>query len=61
MPYDVMTLYTYAGATEQALDWIEKGLAARDPNLPYIMAPDFDSLRSQPRLRAVVKQMNLPD
>jgi eukaryotic-like serine/threonine-protein kinase len=48
------------GDVDGALAWIEEALGERDPNLIYIPAsPDFEPLRSAPRFRSVVRQMNL--
>jgi hypothetical protein len=51
----------HAGARQQALEWLEKGIEARDPNMPYIGLPDyFDSLHSEPRYQNLLRRMNLP-
>jgi TolB-like protein/tetratricopeptide (TPR) repeat protein len=50
-----------AGENDRALDWLERGYAARDPNLPYISSnPIYDSARSDPRFQALLRRMNLP-
>ena len=35
-PSDIALLYLEAGEKAQALDWLEKGLEVRDPNLPSL-------------------------
>jgi serine/threonine-protein kinase len=58
---DVAFLYVWAGEKARALDWLEEGLEARDPNMPYIgVDPAMAVLRSEPRFQAIVRQMNLP-
>jgi TolB-like protein len=59
-PFDIAGLYVEAGDKDKALDWLEKGLETRDPNMPYLGLPAFDSLRSMPRFQAIVRKMNLP-
>jgi hypothetical protein len=50
------------GDVEQALDWLERSVAAHDPNVPYVsVAPHWDPLRSQPRFRAILRQLHLPE
>ncbi len=49
------------GDTNQAFEWIEKALAARDEWLTYIkIDPHFDSLRSDPRYPDVLRRLGLP-
>ncbi len=58
---DVAFLYVWAGEKARALDWLEKGLEARDPNMPYIgVDPAMAVLRSEPRFQAIVRRMKLP-
>jgi hypothetical protein len=58
---DVAFLYVWAGEKARVLDWLEEGLEARDPNMPYIgVDPAMAVLRSEPRFQAIVRQMNLP-
>ena len=60
-PTDVVWLYLCAGDESRALDWLEKGYEAHDPNMVYIgVTPLFDRLRSEPRFQALVRRMNLP-
>jgi TolB-like protein/tRNA A-37 threonylcarbamoyl transferase component Bud32/Tfp pilus assembly protein PilF len=59
-PSDIAQLYLEAGEKAQALEWLEKGVEVRDPNMPYIGAPFYDSLRADPRFQALLRRMNLP-
>jgi len=58
--YDIVMFYTYAGELDRAFEWIEKGIENRDPNLPYLLEPDFEPLHRDPRFRAVMRRLNLP-
>lgn len=60
LPFDVAGLYVDAGEKGLALDWLEKAFDARDPNVPYIGSPFYDSLRGEPRYQALVKRIGLP-
>ena len=57
---DIGSFYLEAGDKVQALDWLERALEERDPNLPYIGGLAPDSLRSEPRFQALLRRMNLP-
>ncbi len=59
-PTDIAVLYTFGGNKELALNWIEKGFEMRDPNLPYLLCPIYDSLRSETRFQEIARKMNLP-
>ncbi len=61
MPSLVLSFYTYAGERTKALEWLEKTFEAGDPGLAYLGMPDFDSLRSEPRFRDVLRRMKIPD
>jgi eukaryotic-like serine/threonine-protein kinase len=59
-PTLVAELYLQAGEKDLALQWLEKAFEVREPNLPYIGTPDYDSLRSDPRFQNLLRLMNLP-
>jgi serine/threonine protein kinase/tetratricopeptide (TPR) repeat protein len=55
-PFEIALLYTGLGENDQALEWLEKAKAARDPFLPYIKEdPNFDSLRSESRFTDLLR------
>jgi tetratricopeptide (TPR) repeat protein len=59
--FDVAGNLVMAGEKARALDWLEKALAQRDPNLPYLSCwPLWDPLRSDPRFQAVLRRIGLP-
>ncbi len=59
-PSDIACLYVEAGEKAQALEWLEKGFEVRDPTMPYLGLPFYDSLRADPRFQALLRRMNLP-
>lgn len=59
-PFEITLLYLMAGNKEQALKCTEKAYEVRDPNLPYLLFPIYDSLREEPRFQEIARKMNLP-
>jgi len=60
LPFFISQLFSYAGKKDQALEWLERGFEARDPNMPYIIWPCFYILRDDPRFKDLLRKMNLP-
>ena len=60
LPTEIANWYCYAGDGERCLYWLERAYEVRDPNLPYLWYPDYDSVRSDPRFRDLLKRMKLP-
>jgi len=59
-PVDVVDLYIESGEEDRAIEWLEKGFAARDPNMPYLNLPQYDRLRGDPRFQDLLRRMRLP-
>ena len=59
-PWDVATLYAYAGDKDRCLEWLDRAYVVRDPILPFLWIPDFDSVRDDPRFRDLLQWMKLP-
>jgi tetratricopeptide (TPR) repeat protein len=60
-PWLIGTLYVRAGATDRAIGYLERAMAERDPNMPYISVdPIFDPMRREPRFRALMDRLGLP-
>jgi tetratricopeptide (TPR) repeat protein len=62
LPWNVAEVYAYAGNKEKTLDWLEKGVEVRDPNMIAIgVIPLFvDLLGEEPRYQDLLRKMNLP-
>jgi serine/threonine protein kinase/Tfp pilus assembly protein PilF len=59
-PWQIATLYTRAGMPDEALDWLEKALEVRDPNMPYLSVdPIFDYMRADPRFQILLNKVGL--
>jgi TolB-like protein len=53
--------YAGLGDPDRAIEWAQRGLAERSPNMIYLKAgPHFDSIRGDPRFQALLRQMNFP-
>jgi len=49
------------GDRSHTLDWLERAYEGRAPYLVYLRVdPRFDSLRDDPRFRALVRRIGLP-
>jgi hypothetical protein len=56
----VANFHVLAGDTAQALLWLERASAERNPALIYIFAdPNFAALHEHPRFRRIFQQMKL--
>jgi DNA-binding winged helix-turn-helix (wHTH) protein/tetratricopeptide (TPR) repeat protein len=54
-------LYGDAGRLDEAFVYLDQAIASRDPALVYLgVAPQFDSLRGDPRFSERLEQMSLP-
>jgi eukaryotic-like serine/threonine-protein kinase len=60
-PTSISNTFAEAHEVERALDWLERGLQARDPEMPYSVVGVFpEEYRNHPRFREVRRQMGLP-
>ena len=60
MAVDIAIKYICAGDKARAIDWLEKAHKDRDPNLPYLGKPVWDTARDDPRFQDLLRRMNLP-
>jgi hypothetical protein len=62
IPVEMVKLYAFAGNKEKTLDWLEKGVEMRDPNMICIgVIPLWvDLLGDEPRYQDLLRKMNLP-
>jgi len=59
-PNLIALIYGGLGQKDQAFEWLEKAFSERDSQLGYLkVEPQFDSLRSDPRFKALLKKMKL--
>jgi TolB-like protein/Tfp pilus assembly protein PilF len=61
-PWAIANLYTGLGDRERAIEWLGRAYQERSTSEIFLKAnPGFDPLRSDPRFKALLRQMNLPD
>ncbi len=61
MAYFRAVLYGAAGRLDEAFDCLDQAIAHRDPALVHLaVAPDWDSLRGDPRFAERLRSMALP-
>ncbi len=55
-------LYLGLGEIQESLSWLEKAFEERNVGLVWLnVAPEYDTLRDEPRFQEVLKQMNFPE
>jgi len=60
--YQYATIYAQWGDRAKALQWLDTAVRLRDSGLIYLKTdPLFDPLRSEPRFRAIERQLRFPD
>ncbi|HZT57851.1 MAG TPA: winged helix-turn-helix domain-containing protein [Pyrinomonadaceae bacterium] len=61
-PYCIALIYTALGEKQHAFEWFEKAYAAQNEWLNWIkVAPEVDSLRSEPQFGSLLRRLNLVD
>jgi TolB-like protein/DNA-binding winged helix-turn-helix (wHTH) protein/Flp pilus assembly protein TadD len=60
--WEIADVYAYRGELERAFAWLDRAYSQRDPGLYLIKAdPFFMNVKSDPRCRAFLRKMNLPE
>jgi len=60
--YNFALIYIGLGDKEEALNYLEKHMLAHAETAnQYAIAPELDALRSEPRFKAMLKRMKLPE
>jgi TolB-like protein/tetratricopeptide (TPR) repeat protein len=58
----IATVYAFRGETGEAFKWLDRAYAQKDPLLYGIKyRTEFDKLHDDPRYKALLKKMNLPE
>ncbi len=64
-PYTVARAYGWCGQTDEALRWLERAYDRRPGDLALVKSdfssPVFSGLRANPRFKAILRKMNLPE
>lgn len=61
-PFYIAQVYAFRGESDEAFKWLDRAYEQKDVGLSHIKgeAP-FKSLESDPRYKAFLKKMNLPE
>jgi tetratricopeptide (TPR) repeat protein len=59
-PTRIANRYAMAGDKDKAIYWLEKAYEGRDPSLVFLLMPQYDGLRDDPRFQEIARKMNLP-
>jgi DNA-binding winged helix-turn-helix (wHTH) protein/TolB-like protein len=58
-PYNVALIYSGLDESANALDWLEKGYALRDPKMTFLkVEPKWNNLRNEARFVDLIRRMN---
>jgi len=61
-PYFIAGVYAWRGERDKALEWLERSYMRRDSDISVMKRdPLLTGLRSDPRYRALLKKLNLPE
>jgi TolB-like protein/Flp pilus assembly protein TadD len=61
-PYLIAQVYAYRGDTEEALKWLDRAYAQKDASLALLKSQEgLMKLQGDPRYKAFLKKMNLPE
>jgi predicted Zn-dependent protease len=60
--YQIAMVYAWRGERDKAFEWLDRGYAQRDNGLVDIKwDPLMNSLHADPRYKALLRKINLPD
>jgi hypothetical protein len=61
-PSSIAMIYAYRNQPDEAMKWLERAYQYRDESLYLIKGdPHFRSMESDPRFKAFLRKMNLPE
>jgi TolB-like protein/cytochrome c-type biogenesis protein CcmH/NrfG len=61
-PFGIAEVYAFRGESNEALKWLDRAYAQKDIFLYNLkFSPPFQNLREDPRYKAFLKKMNLPE
>jgi tetratricopeptide (TPR) repeat protein len=60
--FGIAEVYAFRGQPDEAMHWLERAYAQKDVSLFYIKGdPPLKSLEADPRFKAFLREMNLPE
>jgi TolB-like protein/predicted Zn-dependent protease len=62
IPSAVASVFAFRGESDEAFKWLDRAYEQKDPLLYRIkVSPEFDKLHGDPRYKAFLRKMNLPE
>jgi tetratricopeptide (TPR) repeat protein len=62
IPFGVALVYGFRGESDEAFKWLDRAYDQKDSLLYRIkLSPEFDRIHGDPRYKAFLKKMNLPE
>jgi serine/threonine-protein kinase len=60
--FEIASVYSYRGQRDEAFDWLDRAYEQRDPNLFFLISnPFLKNIEGDPRYKAFLRKMNLPE
>jgi TolB-like protein/Tfp pilus assembly protein PilF len=59
-PWEIALIYSCAGNKERAMDMLDHGYKAHDPNMVFMLYPVFDILRNEQRFKELAHKLKVP-
>jgi hypothetical protein len=60
--YGTSEVYSFRGQLDEAMQWLDRAYAQRDSQLAYVKSDlPFKNLEADPRYKAFLRKMNLPE
>jgi hypothetical protein len=60
-PHIISLMYDFAAETEKAFEWIDQGIAQREPAVSYLNRKPYSiRIRGNPRFAALLQKLQLP-
>ena len=59
-PSHIAMVYNHLGDKEQALDWLEKAYAIRDPKMTFLKTTNWKNVENDPRFQDILRRVGLP-
>jgi TPR repeat protein len=61
-PFFISSVYAFRGEKDEALKWLDRSYEQKDPALLLLKSEMmFDNLEGDPRYKAFLRKMNLPE
>ena len=58
---DIAQVYAFRGESDEAFRWLDRAYAQKDPNSSALRGTPLKNLEGDPRYKAFLKKMNLPE